>query len=58
MLGIVGRASGYTAKKADTVVIIPEVEPQWVTPLSEAFQAVVWHCLVSHPKLQVRSTKW
>lgn len=58
VLGIVGKAGGYTATNADCVVVIPEVEPQWVTPLSEAFQAVVWHCLVSHPKLQLRSTKW
>jgi D-sedoheptulose 7-phosphate isomerase len=58
VFGIVGRDSGYTAKHGDVVVIIPQVNPSWVTPLSEAFQAVVWHCLVSHPSLQRRQTKW
>jgi D-sedoheptulose 7-phosphate isomerase len=58
VLGIVGRDSGYTAKHGDVVVVIPQVDPSWVTPLSEAFQAVVWHCLVSHPSLQRRQTKW
>jgi D-sedoheptulose 7-phosphate isomerase len=54
----VGRDSGHTAKHGDLVVLIPQVDPNWVTPLSEAFQAVVWHCLVSHPSLQRRPTKW
>ena len=58
VFGIVGRASGYTAKKGDVVVVIPEVNPSRVTPLSEGMQAIVWHCLVSHPDLQVRKTKW
>jgi len=58
VFGIVGRDSGYTAKHGDLVVLIPQVDPNWVTPLSEAFQAVVWHCLVSHPSLQRRPTKW
>jgi D-sedoheptulose 7-phosphate isomerase len=58
VFGIVGRDSGYTAKHGDVVVLIPQVEPGWVTPLSEAFQAVVWHCLVSHPTLQRGRTKW
>jgi len=58
VFGIVGRDSGYTAKHGDVVVLIPQVNPGWVTPLSEAFQAVVWHCLVSHPSLQRRETKW
>ena len=58
VFGIVGRDSGYTAKHGDVVVLIPPVNPSWVTPLSEAFQAVVWHCLVSHPALQRRQTKW
>ena len=58
VFGIVGRDSGYTAKHGDVVVLIPQVNPGWVTPLSEAFQAVVWHCLVSHPALQRRQTKW
>jgi len=58
VFGIVGREAGYTAGNGDVVVVIPEVKAEWVTPLSEAFQAVVWHCLVSHPALQVRNTKW
>lgn len=58
VLGIVGRDGGHTAKVADAVVIVPVVDPDLVTPHSEAFQAVVWHCLVSHPKLKVNATKW
>jgi D-sedoheptulose 7-phosphate isomerase len=58
VFGIVGRSTGYTAQNADLAVIIPEVNPDIVTPLSEAFQGVVWHCLVSNPKLQQRRTKW
>jgi len=58
VFGIVGKSSGYTAKKGDVVVVIPETAPQWVTPLAEGFQAVVWHCLVSHPVLQINRTKW
>jgi D-sedoheptulose 7-phosphate isomerase len=56
--GIVGRDGGYTAKVADACVIIPTVNPETVTPHSEAFQAVVWHLLVSHPKLKVNQTRW
>jgi D-sedoheptulose 7-phosphate isomerase len=58
VFGIVGRKSGYTAKQGDVVVVIPEVNPARVTPLSEGMQAIIWHCLVSHPNLQVRKTKW
>ncbi|RTL73033.1 MAG: SIS domain-containing protein [Hyphomicrobiales bacterium] len=58
VFGIVGKDTGYTARKGDVVVVVPQVKAEWVTPLSEAFQAVVWHCLVSHPSLQVRKTKW
>jgi D-sedoheptulose 7-phosphate isomerase len=58
ILGIVGRDGGYTKKSGDVVVVIPTVEQSRVTPHAEAFQAVVWHCLVSHPKLQSRATKW
>jgi D-sedoheptulose 7-phosphate isomerase len=56
--GIVGRDGGYTAKMADAVVIVPIVNPDHVTPHSEAFQAVVWHLLVSHPRLKMNQTKW
>jgi D-sedoheptulose 7-phosphate isomerase len=58
VFGIVGRATGYTAKQGDLVVVIPPVNPERVTPLSEGMQGVVWHCLVSHPVLQARKTKW
>jgi D-sedoheptulose 7-phosphate isomerase len=58
VFGIVGRASGHTARHGDLVVVIPPVDPDRVTPLSEGMQAVVWHCLVSHPALQTRNTKW
>lgn len=58
VFGIVGRSSGYTAKHGDVVVIIPTVNPDRVTPLSEGMQGIVWHCLVSHPDLQIRKTKW
>jgi D-sedoheptulose 7-phosphate isomerase len=58
VFGIVGKDTGYTACHGDVVVVIPQVNPNRVTPLSEAFQAVVWHCLVSHPTLQQKKTKW
>jgi len=58
VVGIVGRNGGYTAQCADACVVIPVVNPDTITPHSEAFQAVVWHLLVSHPALQSRKTKW
>ena len=58
VLGIVGRATGYTALHGDVVVVIPEVNAGRITPLSEGFQGIVWHCLVSHPALQQVKTKW
>jgi D-sedoheptulose 7-phosphate isomerase len=58
IMGIVGRDGGYTADIADVTVIIPTIDAGLVTPHTEAYQAVVWHCLVSHPKLQVQETKW
>ena len=58
IFGIVGRDGGYTKRHGDVVVLVPVVEEQLVTPHSEAYQAVVWHCLVSHPDLQVNATKW
>jgi D-sedoheptulose 7-phosphate isomerase len=58
ILGVVGRDGGYTAKVGDAVCIVPTVNPEAVTPHSEAFQAVVWHLLVSHPALKARQTKW
>ena len=56
--GIVGRDGGYTARVADACVVIPTVNPAHVTPHAEAFQAVVWHLLVSHPALKAAETKW
>jgi D-sedoheptulose 7-phosphate isomerase len=58
VLGIVGRDGGYTAKVADACVIVPTVNSAHVTPHAEAFQAVVWHLLVSHPQLKLMQTKW
>lgn len=58
VIGIVGRDGGYTAKEATACVIVPTVNPTHVTPHSEAFQGVIWHLFVSHPKLKVAQTKW
>lgn len=58
VVGVVGRDGGYTAQVADACVIIPTVNSENVTPHSEAFQGVVWHLLVSHPKLKANQTKW
>jgi len=58
ILGIVGRDGGYTATVADVAVIVPTVNSETITPHTEAFQAVVWHLLVSHPLLKARQTKW
>jgi D-sedoheptulose 7-phosphate isomerase len=56
--GIVGRDGGYTAQVADACVIIPTVNPDRVTPHTESFQALIWHLLVSHPRLQMSAMKW
>jgi D-sedoheptulose 7-phosphate isomerase len=58
VVGIVGRDGGYTAQQATACVIVPTVNPTHVTPHSEAFQGIVWHLFVSHPKLKVAQTKW
>jgi D-sedoheptulose 7-phosphate isomerase len=58
VFGVVGRDGGYTKKVGDCVVVVPTVDANRVTPHTEAFQAVVWHCLVSHPALQQIATKW
>ena len=58
IFGIVGRDGGYTKKVGDVVVVVPTIENLLITPLTEAFQAVVWHGLVSHPALQIQATKW
>jgi len=56
--GVVGRDGGYTAKVADVCIIIPTVNDNTITPHTEAFQAVVWHLLVSHPLLKMNEAKW
>jgi D-sedoheptulose 7-phosphate isomerase len=56
--GVVGRDGGFTAQMADTCVVVPTVNPDNITPHSEAFQAVIWHLLVSHPRLKASETKW
>lgn len=56
--GIVGRDGGYTKQVGDEVIVVPTVDPGQVTPHSEAFQAVIWHCLVCHPSLMVQQSKW
>jgi D-sedoheptulose 7-phosphate isomerase len=58
VFGIVGRDGGHTKRLGHHVVLVPTVDPDLVTPHTEAFQAVVWHCLVSHPRLQRQATKW
>ncbi|MFB3892145.1 MAG: SIS domain-containing protein [Phycisphaerae bacterium] len=58
VIGIVGRDGGYTAKVADACVIVPTVNPDDITPHTEAFQAVLWHLIVSHPRLKTVQTKW
>jgi D-sedoheptulose 7-phosphate isomerase len=58
IIGIVGKNDGYLAKKGNCVAVIPYISQKLITPLAEAFQAVIWHFLVSHPKLQVKNNKW
>ena len=58
VIGIVGREGGHTHKFADVCLVIPPVNPSSITPHSEAFQAIVWHLMVSHPRLKTNATKW
>jgi D-sedoheptulose 7-phosphate isomerase len=58
VLGIVGRDGGYTKKFGNLVILIPTIDKKLVTPYCESFQSVIWHCLVSHPLLQVKKMKW
>ncbi|MDR1032201.1 MAG: SIS domain-containing protein [Holosporales bacterium] len=58
VFGIVGRDGGYTKIKGDCVVLTPNTDSGMVTPYTEAFHGIIWHCLVSHPKLQLNKTKW
>ena len=55
---MVGRDGGYTARVADACIIIPTVNPSSITPHSEPFQSVIWHLIVTHPKLQPKKNKW
>ncbi len=56
--GIVGKDGGYTKLIGDSIIVIPVVSSNHITPLTEGFQAVIWHLLVSHPKLQINPAKW
>jgi len=58
IFGIVGRNGGYTAKVADVCIIIPPINPETITPHTEAFQAVVWHLIISHPEMKASEMKW
>ena len=58
VVSIVGKADGYAAQNSDLAIVVPAPNSSRITPHSEAFQAVVWHCIVSHPELQIRKTKW
>ncbi len=58
ILGVVGCDGGYTKKNGNTIIVVPTIDENLVTPHTEAFQALVWHCLVSHPALQKNKTKW
>tara|TARA_S200000501_G_scaffold348491_1_gene363741 strand:+ start:172 stop:765 length:594 start_codon:yes stop_codon:yes gene_type:complete len=58
VFGIVGRDGGFTKLKGDKIILIPNKNPKMVTPFAEAYQSVIWHCLVSHPLLQKVKTKW
>ncbi len=58
ILGVVGRDGGHTARVGDVVVVVPTVDSAHITPHAEAFQAVIWHCIVSHPALKAQETKW
>jgi D-sedoheptulose 7-phosphate isomerase len=58
IVGVVGRDGGYTKILGDAVIVLPMIESELITPLTEGFQAVIWHLIVSHPKLQINAAKW
>jgi len=58
VFGIIGKSEGYAKRFGHNIIVIPEVDKNLVTPHTEAFQSIVWHCLVSHPNLQSNKTKW
>ncbi|PPR47629.1 MAG: Phosphoheptose isomerase [Alphaproteobacteria bacterium MarineAlpha5_Bin8] len=58
IFGIVGKTDGYTFLKGNCIIAVPEIDSKFITPYSESFQAIIWHCLVSSPELQRKNTKW
>ena len=58
IFGIIGKKNGYAYLKGDDVILIPKTDKRFITPLSESFQSIILHCLVTHPILQSKSTKW
>jgi D-sedoheptulose 7-phosphate isomerase len=58
VVGIIGRDGGYTGKNSDICLIIPTINNDSVTPHAESFQTIIWHLMVSHPKLKTNATKW
>ena len=58
IIGVVGRDGGYVKKVADACVVIPPLNPSTITPHTEAFQGVIWHCIVAHPRIQKNEMKW
>ena len=58
IFGIIGKDGGYVKKHGTNIVSIPTIDENLITPLSESFQGIVWHCIVSNPKIQINSTKW
>ena len=58
VFGLVGKKNGYTYLNGDVVISIDLIDKQYLTPISESMQAVIWHCLVSHPLLKINKTKW
>jgi D-sedoheptulose 7-phosphate isomerase len=58
VVGIIGRDGGYTGKNSDICLIIPTISTDSVTPHAESFQTIIWHLMVSHPKLKINATKW
>ena len=58
VIGVVGKDGGFTKKMGDAVVLIPTINPDHITTITEGFQAIIWHLLISHPKVQLNPTKW
>ena len=58
IFGIIGKNGGYTAKVATKIILVPTVNKELITPIAESMQALVWHCIVSHPRLKINKTKW